>query len=249
MRVAKFAVAVLAAVLLAGCQGEVDLEVVAGVDACHECGMVIDQVNQACGYLDNRELVTFDSPGCLLRSYDQKRAEGFPVPDQVFFADYGDGSWHPAQSTAFLLTEYIPSVMNAGVLSFGSAEAAEARRLHPDERVTDWNGYRTTRGKPDRVDEVVFSSTGMVPEVLEVDKGDLVLWKVSGEQLKDDLQITIEGYPEIGTITVPASGQEKDLRFLALRPGMGFPVIEVPSREALGRVKVRGAHTLDEEEM
>lgn len=249
MREAKCTVVVLVAALLGGCQGEVELGVLSGVDACHECDMVIDKVNEACGYLEDGELVTFDSPGCLLRSCDQKRAEGLPVPEQIFFADYGDGSWHPAQSAAFLLTDHVPTVMNARVLSFGSSEAAEAIRQHPDERVTDWKGYRTARGEPDTVKEIVFGATSMLPEVVEVSKGDLVLWKVTGDQLEDNLQISVEGYPEVGIITIPATGEEVSCRFLALRPGMGFPVIKAQTREALGRLKVQGAHTLDEEAM
>jgi hypothetical protein len=239
----------MAAGLLAGCLGEIELGVVAGVDACHRCNMLIDQENQACGYIEDGELVVFDAPGCLLGSYDEQRAKGFPVPDQVFFADYQEGTWHPARSTAFLLTDHISTVMDSRVICFGSSEAAEAMRQHPDERVTDWFGYRTARGAPNIVVEVVFDATAMVPEVVEVAKGDLVLWKVRGEQLEHDVTIAITGYPEAAAITIPASGEEVDFRILALRPGSGFPVIDTKSGKPLGRVKVSGAHTLEEEEM
>jgi hypothetical protein len=36
---------------------------------------------------------------------------------------------------------------------------------------------------------------------------------------------------------------------MAIRPGAGFPVIDAGSGDALGMMKVIGAHTLDEEEM
>jgi len=72
---------------------------------------------------------------------------------------------------------------------------------------------------------------------------------MKGDALTEDLTIAVTGYPETGEVTVPASGEEVGLRILALRPGSGFPVIDVSGGRALGRVKVSGAHTLDEEEM
>ena len=44
--------------------------------------------------------------------------------------------------------------MNGRVVCFGSREAAEGTRQPPDERITDWVGYRTARGEPDKVLEV-----------------------------------------------------------------------------------------------
>jgi hypothetical protein len=171
------------------------------------------------------------------------------LPDGVFFADYDDSSWHAAGSTAFLLTTHIPTVMNAGVVCFGSNEAAMAMRKHPDEIVTDWLGYRTARGTPDRVLEVTITTDAMVPEVVEADKGDLVLWRVSGAGLETNLDIEVMGYPEAGTITVPANGDTVEFRVMTSRPGAGFPITAVSSGEALGMMKVSGTHTTDEEAM
>ena len=248
MNKAMFA-AVLALASLVGCQGEIELGVVAGVDACRRCNMVIDQVNQACGYIESGELVVFDAPSCLLGSYQEQATLDRTAPEQIYFADYRDGTWHPAQSTAFLLSDHIPTVMNSRVICLSSSEAAEAMRQYPDEEVTDWIGFRTSRGTPDKILEVIFDATSMIPEVVEVDKGDLVLWQVKGAKLEDDLTISITGYPEAGATTVPATGEEVSFRLLALRPGSGFPVIESPGGSALGRLSVTGAHTLDEEEM
>lgn len=245
----KMIILALAAVLFPACQGEVKLAVVAGVDACHRCSMVIDQVNQASGYIQNGELVTFDSPGCLLASYDQLRIQGDPLPEQIFFVDYQEGTWHPAPETAFLLTKHIPTVMNSGVVCFGSTEAAGAMKQYDSEKVTDWLGYRTARGLPDKEVDVSFGLSGMSPEVVEVAKGELILWRAVGIDLAEDLKITLKGYPEVGSINVPATGEEVSFRLLAVRPGDGFPVIETESGRPLGRMKVSGAHTLDEEEM
>jgi hypothetical protein len=112
------------------------------------CNMVIHKVDQACGYIEDGELMVFDAPVCLLASYEEFREREMAAPSQVYFADYQDGKWHPADSTAFLLTEHIPTVMEAGVVCFRSSEAAAAARSHPEERLTDWIGYRTVRGNP-----------------------------------------------------------------------------------------------------
>jgi hypothetical protein len=239
-----------ALVLLGGCSGEPRLEVKAGVDACHQCNMVIDQVDQACGYIEDGGLVPFDSPGCLLRSFDERRAQGQPAPAEVFFAVYDNkGEWQSSDSVAFLLTTHRPTVMNSGVLCFSSANAAESLSEHPDERVTDWMGYRTARGRPDKIVEVIFAGRAMAPEVVEVAKGEIVLWKATGSELEEDLEFSIKGYPEVGSVTVPAGGGETSFRFLAAHPGSGFPVIETKSGAPLGRVRVVGAHTMDEEAM
>lgn len=242
-------VLVLVGLLFPACQDEMKLEVVSGVDSCDRCNMVIDQVNQASGFIQNGELVTFDSPGCLLASYEGLRTQGEALPEEVFFVDYHQGTWHPAQETAFLLTEHIPTVMNSGVVCFGSTEAAQAMMQHDNEKVTDWIGYRTSRGVPDKEVEVSFGLSGMSPEVVEVEKGELVIWRATGIDLAEDMRITLKGYPEVGSITVPATGEEVSFRLMALRPGAGFPVVETESGKALGRMRVSGAHTLDEEEM
>lgn len=238
-----------AGLLVAGCQGETQLKVVAGVDACHHCNMLIDQTNQACGYIKRGTLVPFDSPGCLLASYERLRTGGGGVPKEVFFVDYRDGSWHSAESTAFLLTEQIPTVMNSGVICFASVRAAEETKTYDSERITDWLGYRTARGIPDREVAVILSPHGTVPEVVDVSKGELILWRVKATGLEKDMKVAVQGYPEVGTIVIPAGGEEVSFRLMAVRPGAGFPIIEAESGEALGRMRVSGAHTLEEEEM
>ena len=41
--------------ILVSCAGEVQPRVEAGLDSCDYCGMIIDQVNQACGYVLDRQ--------------------------------------------------------------------------------------------------------------------------------------------------------------------------------------------------
>jgi hypothetical protein len=171
-----------------------------------------------------------------------------PLPPDIFFADYDDGTFHPAETTRFLLTSHLPTVMEGGVLCFGSREAAERVQEHDDEVITDWLGYRTARGQPDRVLEVVIGSGGVSPERIEVNRDELVVWKVRGADPDGELAFSIKGYPELGTIRLPQEGEEVSFRILASRPGSGFPIIEAESGEVLGVMNVRGAHTQDERE-
>ena len=232
--------------LLAGCAGEPAIEIRPGIDGCHECHMTIDQRNQASGYVLNREFVTFDSPGCLLRSIESLPKSERPQPADIYFADYRDGTLYSAEESAFLLTPHIPTVMNSGALTFASREAAESVREHGDEVVTDWVGYRTLRGTPDMVLDVVLGPDGLVPEIIEVNKDDLVLLNVVGRGLPGELSITVRGYPEAGETVVPAGSGTAEFRLLASRPGTGFPVVAADGR-SLGMLRVVGAHTADEE--
>lgn len=234
---------------LAGCSGEVTPKVVAGVDACSECGMVIDQVNQACGYVVKGEFVTFDSPVCLLRGFESSRHEARPLPDVIYFSDYHDASFHSVDQVAFLLTDHVPTVMGGRVVCFASHEAAGSMREHPGEIVTDWVGFRTARGEPDAVLEIAFGAYGMAPEVVDAAKGDLLVLRARVDGLDRDLAVAVKGYPEVATVTLPASGDTVEIRLLATRPGAGFPITDVDSDEALGRLRVSGAHTTDEEAM
>lgn len=241
--------AVVAVMLFAaaGCAGDVEPRIVAGIDACGECGMVIDTPDQACGFVDAGEFVTFDSPACLLRSHDARRGRGLQLPTEVYFADHRDGSLHPADTVTFVLTEHVPTVMQSGVLCYASRETAEQTVQHPDERVTDWNGYRLARGTPDRVITAWFGPAGMDPDAVEASKGELVLWNVASRGLDRDVVVSIQGYPEVGEITVPASGAEIAFRMRAVRPGIGFPVMAAGAEQPVGRLRVVGAHTADEE--
>ena len=232
--------------LIAGCGGEPTPEVVAGIDGCASCGMVIDRVNEAAGWIEGGDFVPFCSPGCLLAEHDALRKSSQPLPQQAFFADYRDGTFAPAVETAFLLTDHVPTVMNARVICFNSVVAAADMRQHDDEIVTDWTGYRVLRGEPDSVIETVFGPGGMDPEVVTTNKGDTVLWRARSEGLEEDLTWAIKGYPEVEPAIVAATGAEIELRFMATRPGAGFPIENVSDGEPLGMLKVSGAHTADE---
>jgi hypothetical protein len=246
LRLIRLALVTLMATIIAGCSGDRTPAVAAGIDGCASCGMVIDRVNVAAGWFDGGEFVPFCSPGCLLSERDGRRKTDVPSPQQTFFADYHSGQFTTAVETAFLLTDHIPTVMNARVICFASLAAAEEMRSFEDEVVTDWTGYRVQRGQPDAVVETVFSSGGMEPEVVAVNKGDIVLWRSTGDGLTADLEWIIKGYPEVHPPIVSTSGEPIELRFMASRPGAGFPIECRIGGQPLGMLKVSGAHTLDE---
>ena len=78
-----------------GCAREPAIEIVEGIDVCRECNMVIDQVNQAAGFVSGGEFIPFDSPGCLLRFYESLPKSERPRPEDIYFADYRDGAFTP----------------------------------------------------------------------------------------------------------------------------------------------------------
>jgi hypothetical protein len=231
-----------------GCSSEVEPKIVAGVDACRVCNMVIDRPREACGYIHSDEFVTFDSPVCLLRGYEALHRKSGSPPERVWFADYNEGTLHPAESMTFLMTDRIATAMESGVLIFAEPDGARTAGAHPGEVVTDWDGFRLLRGEPDRTLEVSVGVDGMVPEVVEAEKGELLMWHLSGTNLEQDLVVSLVGYPEVGSVVLPASGEKISFRMRAERPGDGFPILGAGG-EALGRLRVRGAHTVEEEAM
>ena len=232
-------------VIIGGCSGPVRPEVTAGLDACAECNMVIDRVNQTCGHVVDGAFIVFDSPGCLLKNHDGMRRSGSEIPTEVWLADYDSAAFVPAGQATLLLTDRIPTVMDAGVLSFATNEAAEAARTSVDEKITDWTGYRRLRGQPDTVVEAIVRTTSLTPEMVQVAKGDLVLFRLSAGELDEPITLEIRGYPEIGEIVVTPSEEATELRFYATRPGAGFPILGAGD-QPLGMMRVIGAHTADE---
>ncbi len=235
--------------LLPGCTEQGTPEITAGIDACNTCNMVIDQLNQSCGFMRESRFVPFDSPACLLRAYQTLPPPDRPMAADIYFADYHDGILHESTRLSFLLTDHYQTVMNGNVICFGSHEAADSAHTHEDEIITDWPGYLTIRGEPDRTVEVTLGPDGMVPESVLVNKGEVIVWRVRGNSLQSDLAFNIKGYPEVGTIVVPVGGEEVEFRLLASRPGAGFPLLSSEAGQVLGQLKVTGAHTSDEEAM
>jgi hypothetical protein len=233
--------------LLVGCSGELNPEITLGVDSCEQCNMVINTNNQACGYYSDSEFIPFDSPGCLLYSYEEIKKQAQVIPSKIYFADYITARLLLADSISFLLTDHIHTVMSAGVLCFADKDSAENYKRFPDETITDWTGYQVLRGTPDKIIEAIISPQGIKPEVVSLNKNEIVEWIFQGQGMQNDIHFKLKGYEELGEIVIPTDGEKVKLRMLANHPGAGFPFINSKDESIIGMVKVSGAHTHDEE--
>jgi len=238
-------IGLLLAAVSSGCAPGSEPEIAVGMDGCASCGMVIPEANQACAFKVDRDFHSFCSSGCLVKEFEARRQAGMPPPDALFFADFETGALVRENVAIFLLTNRIPNVMKWGILNFADRQRAGAFQ-EAGELMVDWAGLRTLRGEVDRVLEVVLTPSGLVPEVLEFQKGQLVEWTFRGQDLVEDVTVALRGYEELGEIVIPASGAAVTTRLLTERPGEGFPLVRVDSGEVLGQLRVRGAHTADE---
>ena len=233
--------------LVGGCGTDSEPEIVFGIDGCSECGMLIDRENEAAAYLVDRELSPFCSTGCLLKSYESRRRQDRPLPDRILISDYEGSGLHPAGEMTFLLTESLTTVMSWGILGFVDRQEALAQRQSEEERLVDWIGLLASRGEPDRTINLVLGPDGLTPETPQLEKGALVIWEIEGRELVSDQVLVVRGYEHLGEITVPAGGEPVTFRMLATKPGEGFPLIRESDGAVVGRVRVTGAHTPDEE--
>jgi hypothetical protein len=184
-----------------------------------------------------------------LESYENRRRQGQPLPDRIVISDYQGSGLRSAGEMTFLLTESLPTVMDWGIVGFVDGEAALAHRHSEDERLVDWIGLRAARGEPDRTISLVLGPEGLTPETVQVEKGALVVWEIESRELKVDQVLHVRGYEHLGEIAVPASGTPVTFRMLATKPGEGFPLIRESDGKVVGRLRVTGAHTPDEEAM
>lgn len=241
------AVAAAAAAVAWGCSGEVRPEVMPGVDACSRCNMVIDRLGQAGGLAVEGEFLPFDSPVCMLQTLNERRRTDPGDAGVAYVAEYSSGTFRRADSTWFVLTNRVPTVMEGCVLSFGGAD--EARDFAaPGDTVTGWHGFRLARSVPDRRVAMTLTERGLEPSVAEAAKGDLVELVIARDTSSvDPVDLTIRGYEEAGGIHLPASGASVAFRFYATLPGGGFPVVRAGRQVPVGTVRVTGTHTPDED--
>lgn len=125
-RCGKGATVVALATLLAACgtvERDAPPELVAGRDACLECGMIINELRFAAGYVDGEGISHgFDDLGCLTRYGATGRAD--PVPG-VWVMDFSKHEWSRARDAWFVRCDSIPTPMGYGIIALGdSLEAA-----------------------------------------------------------------------------------------------------------------------------
>jgi hypothetical protein len=243
----QIAVAAAAVAVAWSCSGEVRPEVIPGVDACSRCNMIIDRVNEAAGLAIEDDFMPFDSPVCMLQTLHERRRTHAGDPGVAYVAEYGSGAFRRADSTWFVLTDRVPTVMGGRVLTLGGVEEANGF-AEPGDTVSDWHGVRLARGTPDRRVQMALTPSGLEPFVAEAAKGDLVELVIASEiAVVEGVDLTIRGYEDAGVIRIPGSGDAVTFRFFATRPGAGFPVIRPGRKAPVGTVRVTGTHTPDED--
>lgn len=232
---------------LSSCGGGSAPEITAGVDGCVACGMVIDKVNEASGFFADDGFKTFDSPMCMLRFIDQGKSDGKPEPDRIYFADYRTSALTLLDSTFFLLTDHVPTVMHGRVITFSDQSAAIAQKTYDDEMIVDWLGFRTLRGKPDRRIKLQVSEEGFTPDVIVVSKDDVIDLTLQRSDYEDEYSFTIQGYESAGEFKHAAGKEKFSSRIRADKPGAGFAFKRQPDGTVLGTMKVEGSHTPEED--
>ena len=94
-----------------------------------------------------------------------------------------------------------------------------------------------------------LSSKGLNPDVVLVNKDEIVEWIFVPQEPGIHDFVQLKGYDEMSKIEILSGGDPVVVRMLADKPGEGFPFIRLSDNRTLGMVKVIGAHTNDEEVM
>ena len=207
--------------------------------------MNIDQVNHASGMVVGGEFLTYDSPKCMLR-HIESLPKSFVIRDSdIYLADYNTSALVSADSLVMVLTNHVPTVMNGQVVCFSSTDAADSFSAYDDEVVTDWIGFQTLRGNPDLIVEASLSPVGMQPDLIEAEKGNLLLLRLAYEPELAGKVLSVRGYSNMAALTLPDADEMVEIRLLLTLPGAGFPIVD-ETGFSYGMIRVAGAHT-DEE--
>jgi len=231
------------------CKSEQIPEIHSGIDDCKHCKMVISQTNQACGFFQDKNFVTFCSPACLLSEFEYLKKEKKINVNHIFFTDYESKIFVRSDSTYFLFTNSIPTVMNSGVLCFRSIENAKSLKNHPKDTVTDWREYRIMEGTPDKIIRLKLSNNSLEPGVLVFNKNEIIHIEIENVDHQVNPNISIKGYENIGNFTFPEGESILTIKMLTDKPGSGFPIMMEGIEQPIGMLKITGAHTMDEEVM
>jgi len=235
--------------LLCHCKSDQKPEIQSGIDECKHCKMVISQINQACGFIQDNNFVTFCSPKCLLSEYEYLKKEKKINTNHIFFTDYESRNFVRSDSTFFLHTTSIPTVMNSGVICFRSLKNAESLKSQQLDIVTNWRKYRIMAGTPDKTVRLKLSKNSLEPAVLVFNKNEIIHLAIEMVDQQGHPNISIKGYEDIGNFTFPEGESILTIKLLTDKPGSGFPIIMKGIEQPIGMLKISGAHTRDEEVM
>lgn len=100
-------------------------ELVAGRDACLECGMIINELRFAAGYVDSEGISHgFDDLGCLARHDETRVAEPAPT---MWVMDFNLRRWRRSSDVWFVRCDSVLTPMGYGIVALG--DSLEAARL------------------------------------------------------------------------------------------------------------------------
>ena len=247
MKSVNYLLFILLSVLFFCCKAEKKPQIHSGIDDCKHCKMVISQTNQACGFFLDNNFVTFCSPPCLLSEFEYQKKDKRINPNHVFFTDYESKKFVRSDSSYFLFTNSIPTVMNSGVICFRSMENAENLKSNQHDIVTDWKKYQIIVGTPDKIIRLKFSKNYLEPNVLVFNKNEIIHVEIENLDQHIKPNISIKGYEDIGNFTFLEDDSILTIKILADKPGSGFPIMMEGVDQPIGMIKVKGPHTLDEE--
>ena len=211
--------------------------------------MVISETNQACGFFQENEFKPFCSPACLLKDYHELRNKYTIGNDQIYFTDYDKKTFVQSDSTFFLMTKTLPTVMNSGVLTFDSEAVAQQLLQQSDETVISWMKYQVIGGTPDKTINAVLQNNKIDPDVFTFDKNQIIQLDIKNVDKIDDRLLRIKGYEKYGPFRFMKNEEVLRIRLMADKPGSGFPILLDGIEQPLGMIKVSGSHTQDEEVM
>ena len=118
-RVRVFSLALLAAVVFAGCAPRsAGPPPIAPGTECHACGMEIGDLHFACERRVEGEWRRYDAVECLIR-------DGGAAAPEVFLADYDRATLHAADSM-WVVRGNLPSPMGGGYAAFRERAAADS---------------------------------------------------------------------------------------------------------------------------
>jgi copper chaperone NosL len=245
----KTLLAILLSISFFSCKEEKIPHIESGIDDCNHCKMIITETNQACGFFHQSEFVTFCSPKCLLADYEKLRKEKSIDKGHIYFGDFEGRKLIRADSTYFLFTNSIITVMNSGILTFKSENSAQLLMKQSDEFVTNWDKFQITAGTPDKIIKVKFFDGLMNPDIFSINKNEFIQLDIENKDRLDEKILFIKGYEDVGMFKFMKENPFLTIRLIADKPGSGFPIMMKGVDQPLGMIKVYGSHTLDEEVM
>ncbi|MCK5332091.1 MAG: nitrous oxide reductase accessory protein NosL [Candidatus Marinimicrobia bacterium] len=233
----------VAGLLVFSCAGGNEVEIAFGIDNCQSCNMVIDQPKEAAGLITGGVFYPFCNPICMIHAVNQlKNAQLKPL--LVYISDYEAGGLIRASGATFFVGQ-IRTVMDYGVVAFANRNSADALARSYSGELLSYNEFRSRYENPDKIFTLKITAVGISPAKILADKGDVIAFKFD-YQLETIDELLIHGYDDIGPIKLKAGVDGVIVKFIADKPGAGFPM-ELRNQQGFSsRLVVQGVHTIEE---